>query len=357
MTRQFDHLQKDKVGVLITNLGTPEAPTAPALRTYLREFLSDPRVIEVPRLLWWLILHGVILRVRPRKSAEAYKSVWTESGSPLALHTASQAEALQKRMHEKYGDQLMLTWGMRYGKPSISHRLHSMLDQGVRKVLVLPLYPQYSASTTGSTFDAIAKDFTQRRWIPDLRFVSQYSDHPLYIDALAASIRRHWQTHGRPDKLVFSYHGIPLRYFKNGDPYHCFCHKTTRLVAEKMNLAQSEYLTTFQSRFGREEWMKPYTDETMKALPSENNHHVQVICPGFSADCLETLEEIAVENKEYFIEAGGETFSYIPALNSEELHINALENILETHLQGWLPMPESNEQQRNTLAEQHPHNR
>lgn len=337
----FSHCQQPKIGVLITNLGTPEAPTTKALRKYLAQFLADPRVVEVPRLLWRCILHGVILRIRPRRSAAAYKTVWTDQGSPLMFHTKAQCDALTQTLKKQHGDNIMVAFAMRYGEPSISRAIEAMQQQGVRQLLVLPLYPQYSAATTASTFDAIAEDFMRRRWLPDFRFVSHYHDYPPYIDALANSVEAHWQTHGRADKLIMSYHGIPFRYLKNGDPYHCECHKTSRLLAERLGLSKDAYMTTFQSRFGREEWLKPYTDHTLQALPEQGVKSVQIVCPGFSADCLETIEEIGVENRDYFIEAGGERYEYIPALNSSDHHIAALTQLINNQLQGW-DMPESN---------------
>jgi ferrochelatase len=331
-TEDFDHEQRPRVGLLLTNLGTPQAPEKAALKTYLKQFLSDPRVVEVPRVLWWLILNGIILNIRPARSAAAYRTVWTEEGSPLLLHTQDQCAAIA----EKFGEELVVDFAMRYGEPAIPDVLQRMLEQGVRKLLVLPLYPQYSGPTTASTFDAIAEDFTQRRWLPEFRFVTHYHDHPAYIQALAQSIRVFREQHGSADKLLFSYHGEPRRYLDEGDPYHCECLKTTRLVAEELGLAEGEYASTFQSRFGREEWLKPYTDETLKALPGEGVSSVQVICPGFSADCLETIEEIAVENRDYFLEAGGQRYEYIPCLNSSTEHIDALEAIVREQLGSWL---------------------
>ncbi len=335
-TEDFDHDQTPRVGVLITNLGTPEAPTRKALRPYLKQFLSDPRVVEVPRLLWWFILNGIILNIRPSRSAKAYSTVWTERGSPLMFHTSDQAEKLQASLKESLGEDIVVDFAMRYGSPSIDSVLEKMLKGGVRKLLVMPLYPQYSGPTTGSTFDAIAADFTARRWLPQLRFVSHYCDHPGYIAALAASVQAFRAKHGSADRLIFSYPGEPRRYLDQGDPYHCQCLKTTRLVAETLGLAEDQYMTTFQSRFGREEWLQPYTDETLKALPGEGVKSVQVICPGFSADCLETIEEIGVENRDYFLEAGGESYAYIPCLNSEPAHIEALSQLAEENLHGWL---------------------
>ena len=331
----FDHAQTPSIGVLITNLGTPDAPEARALRPYLKQFLSDPRVVEVPRLLWWLILNGIILRVRPRRSAEAYQTVWTDQGSPLLIYTREQAEALQRVLSQRHGAAIKVGFGMRYGQPSIADAVQELLAAGVRQLLVLPLYPQYGGPTTGSTFDAVAADFTARRWVPDFRFVSHYCDHPGYIAAVADSIRAHWADHGSADRLIFSYHGEPRRYLDQGDPYHCQCHKTSRLVAEALGLAEEQYLTTFQSRFGREEWLKPYTDETLKALPGAGVKSVQVVCPGFSADCLETIEEIGVENRDYFMESGGERYEYIPCLNADDAHIDFLATLVEEQLQGW----------------------
>ena len=335
-SENFDHDQPARVGVLVTNLGTPEAPSKKALRTYLKEFLADPRVVEVPRLLWWFILNGVILNLRPARSAKAYATVWTGKGSPLMVHTQQQAQDLRRSLEGIYGEDVIVDFAMRYGSPSIDSALQSMFEGGVRKLLVLPLYPQYSGPTTGSTFDAIAADFTRRRWLPQLRFVSHYCDHPGYIAALAASIQAYRAEHGNAEKIIFSYHGEPRSYLDKGDPYHCQCMKTTRLVAEILGLTADDYMTCFQSRFGREEWLKPYTDETLKALAGQGIKSVQVICPGFSADCLETIEEIGIENRDYFLNAGGETFHYIPCLNDDPEHIEALTQLAVENLRGWV---------------------
>lgn len=331
----FTHSQADKIGVVISNLGTPQAPTKQALRPYLKQFLSDPRVVEIPKLLWWLILNGIILNIRPARSAKAYETVWTEEGSPLLTHTKHQAEGLAKRFAQKFGDDVVVDYAMRYGEPSVSTAVENLLAKGARKIILLPLYPQYCASTSGSTFDALAQDFVKRRWLPDFRFVSHYHDNESYIACVAEKIQAHWKEHGRADKLVMSYHGIPKRYLKNGDPYHCECHKTSRLVAEKLGLSTDEYMTTFQSRFGREEWLTPYTDETLKQLPSQGIKSLQVVCPGFSSDCLETIEEIGEENCEYFMEAGGERYEYIPCLNSDDAHLDMLFALLLDNMQGW----------------------
>lgn len=334
-TRNFDHHQQDKIGILLTNLGTPDEATPKALKRYLKEFLSDPRVVEVPRLLWWLILNGVILQFRPRRSAKAYKTVFTEQGSPLMFHTQAQRDAIAQQMQQQYGDKVVVEFAMRYGNPDYDSVLQNMFAQGVRKLLVLPLYPQYSASTSASSFDQLARNFMRRRWLPDLRFVSHYPDYPPFIAAAADKIRQHWQQYGQADKLILSYHGIPKRYLTNGDPYHCECYKTSRLIAEQLGLSSEQYQTTFQSRFGREEWLKPYTDETLKALPAQGVKSVQVFCPGFSADCLETIEEIGEENREYFMHAGGQRYEYISALNAEPGHISALCQLINDNLHGW----------------------
>lgn len=346
----FKHNQHGRVGVLLTNLGTPEAPTAKALRPYLKQFLWDPRVVEVPRPLWWLILNGIILRVRPKRSAAAYAEVWTDEGSPLLTHSLNQAKALQCALAESYGDQVIVDVAMRYGQPSIASVIDKMLLAGVRKLIVLPLYPQYSAATTGSTFDAIADEFKQRRWLPDFRFISHYHDHSGFIHAITNRIKAHWAEHGRTDKLLFSYHGMPQKYLENGDPYHCECHKTTRLIAEQLGLAPNEYLTTFQSRFGRDPWLQPYTDETLKALPQQGVKSVQIICPGFSSDCLETIEEIGGENCEYFLEAGGERYEYIPCLNAEPDHIELMRTLIEEQAKDWLTAQTQDAQQTQDLA-------
>ncbi|MDQ2076004.1 ferrochelatase [Marinimicrobium sp. ABcell2] len=318
---------QQKTGVLLTNLGTPDAPTPKALRRYLSEFLSDPRVIELPRLLWLVILHGVILRIRPRKSAAAYQTVWTDEGSPLLVISQRQCKAVQ----EALGENAVVKLGMRYGNPSIASALREFQALGIRRIVVLPLYPQYSAATTGSTFDAVAKELSQWRWVPELRFINGYVENPLFIEALAKTLQEHINNHGMPDRFLFSYHGTPKRYLTAGDPYHCLCHKTTRLVREKLGLPEDLCMTTFQSRFGREEWLKPYTDHTLESLPKEGVKNVAILSPAFSADCLETLEELEVENRACFMEAGGEAYHYILALNDRPDHIEAIADILRRH--------------------------
>ena len=326
--RDFKHDSESCTGVLVTNLGTPDAPTPSALRRYLGEFLADPRVIEAPRFIWWFILHGVILRRRPKHSATAYKKIWTESGSPLLAISKRQAAAIQKYLDEHTADKFHVKLAMRYGKPSIRSGLKKLQQANAKTIIVIPLYPQYSASATASTFDAVADVLKTWRDIPELHLVKHYHDIPDYIDALAESMNEHWQQNHRAEKLLFSFHGIPKAYFDAGDPYYCECHKTARLVAEKLNLNEEEWILTFQSRFGPKEWLKPYTDVTLKELASTGTKNVDIICPGFSADCLETLEEINMRYRDLFLQAGGEKFSYIPALNDRPSHIHALANII-----------------------------
>jgi ferrochelatase len=313
-----------KKGVLLVNLGTPDAPKTAELRKYLREFLSDPRVVEIPRVLWLIILYCFILPFRPKKSAKLYKSIWTEHGSPLLSFTQQQQQALQAKYDENYAGDMLVSVGMRYGNPSIKDALKELTNKNVRDITILPLYPQYSGATSGSTFDAIAKELTHYRWVPTIKFINGYHSHPLYISAIAQSIKDYINTSGYPDKLIFSYHGVPQQYLEQGDPYYCFCMQTTRLVNEYLSMHKLSVTTTFQSRFGKAAWLKPYTDETLKALAKDGHQHVAVICPGFASDCLETLEEIVTENKAYFIDSGGKTFDYIPCLNSQSDHITMM---------------------------------
>ena len=332
---KHQHGSKEKLGILLVNLGSPDAPKASALRRYLGEFLWDPRVVEAPRWLWWLALHGIILRLRPRRSAKAYRKVWTDQGSPLVATSRLQALAIEKALQSKFRGNVVVDLAMRYGNPSIESALNGLRKAGARRLLVLPLYPQYSATTTASVFDAVTQVLQSWRWLPDLRFVNHYHDHPKYIAALADSIQQHWADKGRAQKLLFSFHGIPQRYFDNGDPYFCQCQKTARLVAEQLQLNDVQWRVVFQSRFGREPWLQPYCDKTLEQLPADGVKSVDIICPGFSADCLETLEEIDMENREVFLSNGGEKYHYIPALNTSEHHIDALCEVLTQHSFGW----------------------
>ena len=332
--KDYEHGSKEKIGVLITNLGTPDAPNKKELKVYLNQFLSDPRVIELPKILWQIILKLVILQIRPSKSAEAYKQIWTDKGSPLLDIANRQLNKIQSSFSSK-NENIVFEVGMRYGNPSIPDALLKLQKKQVRRLLVLPMYPQYCAATTGSTFDEVTNVLQKWRWIPEMRFINQYFEEKKYIEALSNSINSFWKKTSKPQKIIFSYHGIPKRYLTNGDPYHCFCLKTTRLVKEHMGLSDDEIMTTFQSRFGREEWLKPYTSETLKELPKQGIKNIHIISPGFSSDCLETLEELEEENKEYFMESGGENYHYIPCLNDHDDHIDVFVNLIKKHTQGW----------------------
>jgi len=331
----FSHGDAARVGVLLCNLGTPDAPTPVALRRYLAEFLSDPRLIELPRWLWLPILHGIILNIRPRRSAHAYAKIWTEDGSPLLVWSKAQAEALRLRFADRHGEAVQVALGMRYGSPSIADGLESLRRAGVRRLVVLPLYPQYSGPATGSVFDAVASALQGWRWVPELRFQASYHDDPAYLDALAQSIREAWARQGRGERLFFSFHGLPYRYFTQGDPYFCQCHATARGVAERLDLTPDAWQVVFQSRFGRERWLEPYADLTLQAAARAGVKVADVVCPGFAADCLETLEEIAIQNREAFIAAGGEDLRYIPALNASPAHVEALFEMIQRQMQGW----------------------
>jgi len=347
---EFQHGEVPAVGVLLANLGTPDAPTAPALRRYLREFLLDPRVIEINRALWWTILHVAILPTRPKVSAALYRKVWTAEGSPLLVITRRQAAAVAAVLTREVGTPLQVAVGMRYGNPSIRAALRELAGKGCRRILVLPLYPQYAAVTTGSTFDAVAAELKTWRWVPEVRTVHHYHDVPAYTDALAASIREAWAAGGQAEKLLFSFHGIPQRYFDAGDPYFCNCHKTARLAAERLGLPRDRWEISFQSLFGREEWIKPYSEQTIKAMARSGVKSLDVVCPGFSADCLETLEEIDEQNREFFLHAGGETYRYIPALNDRPDHVRVLADVVQANLAGWV-VPAGQWDAKNVRAE------
>lgn len=335
----YEHGLPESLGVLLVNLGTPAEPTTEAVRKYLSEFLSDPRVVEYPRLVWWLILHGYILRTRPARSAAAYREIWTEQGSPILLHTADIAAGIQDKLAARLSGAIHVEVGMTYGQPSIQDALAKMYSQCVRRIIVLPLYPQYSGTTTASVFDAVAGALSRRRWIPELRFINHYHDAAGYISALAASIRDHWDMHGRGERLLMSFHGVPKRTLLAGDPYHCQCQKTARLVAEALDLDNNEWLVSFQSRVGREEWLTPYTDDTLRAWGRERAGLVDVVCPGFAADCLETLEEVELQSAKLFKNSGGGDLRYIPALNARDEHVSFLSRTIERSVTGW---PESN---------------
>ncbi|MGB9096532.1 ferrochelatase [Erwinia sp.] len=311
-------MRQDKPGVLLVNLGTPDAPTTPAVKRYLKQFLSDPRVVDTPRWLWWPILNGVILPFRSPRVSKLYASVWMDEGSPLMVYSKRQRNALAARLD------MPVELGMSYGNPSLKTALDSLMAQGVNRLIVLPLYPQFSCSTVAAVWDGITSVFAGYRSLPSVEFIRDYAEHPAYIAALKASVERSFATHGKPDLLVMSFHGIPQRFADEGDDYPVRCHDTGNALMASLGLTSQNAMLTFQSRFGREPWLMPYTDETMKSLPAKGIKHVQIMSPGFSSDCLETLEEISEENREFFMHAGGSKFEYIPALNDDELHIDMM---------------------------------
>ena len=349
----FEHGRPERTAVLLCNLGTPEAPTAPAVRRYLAEFLSDRRVVEIPRLLWLAILHGIILRTRPAKSAKKYASIWTPEGSPLRVWTDKQAKLLGGYLGER-GHAVTVRSAMRYGSPSIASVLDALKAEGATRILVLPLYPQYSGTTTASVHDAVCQWAGRVRTLPELRFVNRYHDDPGYIAALAKRIVDFWAAHGRPDKLVLSFHGVPKRTLMLGDPYHCECLKTARLLGEQLGIAAGDMQVTFQSRLGRAEWLQPYTEPTLVALAKQGVKRADVVCPGFTSDCLETLEEIDQEARAAFLHAGGQEFNYLPCLNDQHEWIAALSAIAIRHLQGWpvAAAPEALDAQRRRAIAQ-----
>ena len=333
-TPDYRHGSPARLGVLLANLGTPDEPTTAAVRRYLAEFLWDPRVIEAPRALWWLILNGVILRTRPKRSAHAYQQVWTPQGSPLLVESRALTEGLAARLGRRFGDRVRVELAMTYGNPSIPDALERLRRDNVQRLLVLPMYPQYSATTTASIFERVTAELSRWRWLPELRMVNQYWEENAYIAAVADGIATHWEQHGRKH-LLFSFHSIPKRYFLAGDPYHCFCQGTARRVAARLGLAEGEWSLGFQSRFGREEWLKPYVDLLLNDYAQAGPKRVTVVCPGFATDCLETLEEINMQNREAFLSNGGEAFDYAPCLNSSEPHVALYEQIVLRHAQGW----------------------
>ena len=315
-------MHQTKTGILLANLGTPDAPTPDAVKRYLRQFLSDKRVVDTSRLLWWPLLRGVILPIRSPRVAKLYQSVWMEEGSPLMVYSRRQQQALAARLPDT-----PVALGMSYGSPSLASAVDDLLAQGVEHIVVLPLYPQYSCSTVAAVWDELARILAKKRAIPGISFIRDYAEHPDYIHALAASVRASFAVHGEPDLLLLSYHGIPQRYANQGDDYPQRCRDTTRELVSALGLPPERVMMTFQSRFGREPWLTPYTDETLKMLGEKGTKHIQVLCPGFAADCLETLEEIAVQNREIFLEAGGKQYEYIPALNADAAHIEMMVNL------------------------------
>jgi len=337
-TPQYEHGLPESLGVLVVNLGTPDAPTPAAVRRYLREFLWDPRVVEYPRALWWLILNGVILMIRPSKSAHAYQQIWTEQGSPLLFHSQDIAAGMQAQLSSRMSGNIHVELVMTYGSPSIASGLDKLHAAGARRIIVLPLYPQYSGTTTAAVFDAVAAALARRRWIPDIRFINHYHDAPGFIAANAANIREYWEQHDRGEHLLLSFHGLPRNTLLQGDPYHCQCLKTARLIASSLELNEADWSVAFQSRVGREEWLQPYTEDVLDKLGREKLTRVDVVCPGFAADCLETLEEIAIRYADSFVQSGGGALNYIPALNARDDHVAFLSRLVEKNAAGW---PES----------------
>ncbi len=330
----FTHGTAPRTAILFCNLGTPDEPTASAVRRYLAEFLSDPRVVEIPRIIWWPILNGIILPFRSSKSAAKYASIWTKDGSPLKLWTDKQASLLQGWLGEQ-GHRVTVRYAMRYGKPSIASQLDALKAEGATRILVVPAYPQYSGTTTASMLDAVGTWSARIRNLPEIRFLNRYHDDHGYIQALARRVERHWREHGRGDHLVMSFHGVPERTLKLGDPNHCECHKTARLLATQLMLEKQQYTVAFQSRFGKAKWLEPYTEPTLRELAGRGVAEVDIICPGFTGDCLETLEEIAMEGRDAFLAAGGKTYHYIPCLNDDAAWIGALGALAEQQLAGW----------------------
>ena len=332
----YTHGNQAKVGILLANLGTPDAPTAKALRPYLQQFLMDRRVVEIPRFIWCWILHCIILVFRPKKSAEKYASIWRKDGSPLMVYAQQQKSLFKGYLSQKINSPFAVELGMTYGNPGMKSAIESLKMQGCDRILVFPLYPQYAASSTAAALDAVWRVLLKMRNVPAIRTIKHYHDHPAYIQALAQQVNAHWQQHGQPDKLVMSFHGVPKFHLLKGDPYHCECHKTGRLLAEALGLSKDRYEIAFQSRFGRQEWLQPYLANTLEKLGNQGIRRIDVMCPGFSSDCLETLEEIAMEGKHIFQHAGGGEYYYIPALNAEERWITAMTVIALEHLQGWV---------------------
>lgn len=339
------------VAVLLVNLGTPLAPTTTAVRRFLREFLSDPRVVELPRLVWWLILNCVVLAVRPKRSAAKYSRIWSAEGSPLKVHTERQSSMLAGYLKEKVRTPITVKCAMRYGEPSIPDVLARLKADGCDRILVLPLYPQYAASVTATAVDEIGRFLQRTRNIPEMRVIKHFHDHPAYIAALSNQIREYWRVAGHPDKLLMSFHGLPRYTLDHGDPYYCECQKSARLLAESLGMEDGEWQITFQSRFGGSKWLQPYTSTTLCALGKARTRRVDVVCPGFVADCLETLEEIGIEGRETFLEAGGTEFHLLPCLNERADWISALAAITLEHLAGWIDhLPNRSESTSKTEA-------
>ncbi len=346
---KFTHGTPTKTAVVLINLGTPEAPTASAVRPYLKEFLGDPRVVEIPRLVWWFILNGIILNTRPKKSAAKYATIWHEEGSPLKVYTERQVKLLKGYLAQRTAAPVTVTYAMRYGRPAIDEVLHKLKAENHQRILFVPLYPQYAASTTATACDVIFKELLQMRNTPAVRTVRNFHDNAGYIQSLSNNVQEYWQQHGKPEHLLMSFHGLPKYTLEKGDPYFCECQKTGRLLAESLGLEKEQYSITFQSRFGKAEWLKPYTTAKLKELAKADCKRVDVVCPGFVSDCLETLEEIAQEGKEDFEHAGGGEYHYIPCLNDRDDWMNALTDLVMDNLHGWLSKPDAADLEKGRL--------
>ena len=335
---EYDHDTPERIGVLLVNSGTPDSTSTADVRRFLARLLGDPRVVELPRALWLPLLHGIILRTRPFRSARKYRRIWTEHGSPLLNHSVQLREQLGARLGERVLAPIVVEIGMLYSRPSVPEALAKLRDAGAQRILIVPLFAQYSGVTTGAVHDQVTRELSRWRWLPEVRFVNEYHDHPGYIEALRASVADHWAQHGRTDHLLISFHGIPESYFRRGDPYYCKCQKTARLLADELNLRDECWSLSFQSRYGPGKWLDPYTDETLEAFPRRGVRSVAVVCPGFAVDCFETLGEIDSEGRERFLAAGGTEFQYVPALNARASHAAALADLVTRHAQGWAPI-------------------
>ena len=332
---EFEHGAVSRTAILLINLGTPDAPSFWPVRRYLKQFLSDRRVVEIPRAVWWLILNGIILWTRPAASARKYAAVWRNEGSPLRFYSERLAERLRAHLSQSGKASLLVDYAMRYGNPSIESVLSRLHAAGAERILMVPLYPQYAASTTGAAYDAVGDWLQQTRNVPEIRWIRHFHDHPAYIGALARLVRDHWNSHGKPARLLMSFHGLPRYTLDKGDPYHCECHKTARLLAESLGLAQDQWQISFQSRFGAARWLEPYTVATLRDWGQSGIGRVDVVCPGFVADCLETLEEIGIEARQTFLSSGGKEFHLLPCLNERDDWVEAIDEICTSHLQGW----------------------
>jgi len=331
----FRHDGAERIGVLLVNSGTPDSPRVRDVRRFLAGFLGDPRVVEMPRLLWWPLLHGIILRTRPRSSARKYRRIWTPEGSPLYILSEQLRAKLTGTLAQRVLAPFSLELAMLYGRPTVGQALERLRESGAQRILVVPLFPQYCGASTGPVYDQVAAELRRWRWLPELRFIAEYHDNPGYIEALRASVEQHWQAHGRTSHLLVSFHGVPERYFHQGDPYFCKCQKTARLLADELMLKEEEWSVSFQSRVGPVRWLQPYTSDAVVQLAARGIDQLTVLCPGFAIDCLETLEEIDIENHQHFLRAGGRRFQYVPALNARPEHARFLADLIAQHCQGW----------------------